>query len=117
MMLRPTAPAARGILAVSVAAGLALLGGCSFFSHNITWTKDGATEAQAESDLAQCREQADVQTARDRNIDQDIQAAQTGSDSGINTAPLQSMQSYGDDRRYRSILSDCMAQLGYSKVE
>jgi hypothetical protein len=122
MTRRLTAPAARAlrggaVLGAALAAGLALLGGCSFFSHATTWTKSGATEEQAHSDLAQCKEQADVQTARDRNINQDISAADTGSNSGIDTSPLQNMQSYKDDRRYNSILSDCMAQLGYSKVE
>jgi hypothetical protein len=117
MMRRLTAAAARVILGASVLAGPALLGGCSFFSHSVTWTKSGATEEQAHSDLAQCKEQADVQIARDRNIDQDISAAESGSNSGIDTSPLQNMQSYKGDRRYKSILEDCMAQLGYSKVE
>jgi len=114
MTRRRTAAAARGF---PVLGGLVLLAGCSFFSHSVTWTKSGATEEQAHSDLAQCREQADVQTARDRDIDQDISAADTGSNAGIDTSPLQNMQSYKDDRRYKSILESCMAQLGYSKVE
>jgi hypothetical protein len=104
---------ARGLLV----AGLMALGGCSFFSHATTWTKNGATEEQAHSDLAQCQEMADVQVGRDRDIDRDIAAADTGSNSGIDTSPLQNMQSYKDDRRYNAILSDCMAQLGYQKVE
>jgi len=103
--------------AASLVAGLALLGGCSFFSHATTWTKNGATEEQAHSDLAQCKEQADVQTDRDRGIDQDISAANNGGNAGIDTSPIQNMQSYHDDRRYNSILGDCMAQLGYQKVE
>jgi hypothetical protein len=94
-----------------------LLAGCSFFSHSVTWTKDGANEEQARSDLAQCQEVADVQTARDRNIDQDIAAADSGSNGGIDTTPIQNMQSYHDDRRYKSILKDCMAQLGYRQVD
>lgn len=117
MTRRPTATAARLVLGASLLAGLALLSGCSFFSHATTWTKNGATEDQAQSDLAQCKEEADVQTARDRNIDQDIAAAETGGTSGIDTSPIQNMQSYKGDRRYKSILEDCMAQLGYSKVE
>ena len=125
MTRRPTAPAARVSLGVSrglslgaaMLSGSLLLAGCSFFSHSVTWTKSGATEEQAHSDLAQCKEQADVQTERDRNIDQDISAAETGSNSGIDTSPLQNMQSYKDDRRYKSILEDCMAQLGYRQVE
>jgi hypothetical protein len=108
-----TTPAARGF----ALAGLILLGGCSFFSHSVTWSKNGATEEQAHSDLAQCKEQADVQTERDRGIDQDIAAANSGSNSGIDTAPIQNMQTYHNDRRYKSILEDCMAQLGYQKVE
>ena len=117
MTRRPIAAAARVGLGASVMAGFLLLGGCSFFSHSTTWTKNGATEEQSRSDLAQCQEVADVQTARDRNIDQDIAAADTGSNSGIDTSPLQNMQSYKEDRRYRSILRDCMAQLGYQEVE
>src|SRR5215813_11362188 len=98
MTRRPTAPAARGILGGSALAAVILPSGCSFFSHSITWTKDGATEDQAHSDLAQCQEQADVQTARDRNIDQDIAAANSGGNAGIDTTPIQNMQSYHDDR-------------------
>jgi hypothetical protein len=113
----PTAPATRVILGAAILAASSLLTGCSFFSHSVTWTKNGATEAQAQSDLAACQEQADVQTERDRNIDQDISAADSGSNAGIDTSPLQNMQSYKDDRRYKSILSDCMAQLGYRQVE
>jgi hypothetical protein len=60
---------------------------------------------------------ADVQTARDRNINQDIAAADGGSNSGIDTSPIQNMQNYKDDRRYKSVLRDCMAQLGYREVE
>ena len=113
MTRRSTAPAV-GASALSV---LFLLAGCSFFSHSVTWTKSGATEEQAHSDLAQCKEQADVQTERDRSIDQDISAANSGANAGIDTSPIQNMQSYHDDRRYKSILEDCMAQLGYHKVE
>ncbi len=117
MTRRPTAPAARRILGALAACALVLVSGCSYFSHATTWTKDGATEEQSRSDLAQCQEEADVQTARDRNIDQDIAASDSVGNSGIDTAPIQSMQSYKSDRRYRSILSDCMAQLGYRAVE
>jgi hypothetical protein len=118
MTRQPTAPAARGILGgASALPALLLLAGCSFFSHGVTWTKSGASEDQAQSDLAQCKEMADVQTARDRGINQDIAAADSGSNSGIDTSPIQNMQSYHDDRRYKSILRDCMAQLGYQEVE
>jgi hypothetical protein len=112
MTRRSTAPAG-----VAALLALSLLAGCSFFSHSVTWSKNGVNEAQAESDLAQCKEEADVQTARDRGIDQDIAAANDGSAGGVDTAPLQNMQSYKSDRRYKSILEDCMAQLGYQKVE
>jgi|AraplaMF_Col_mMF_1032025.scaffolds.fasta_scaffold00035_60 hypothetical protein len=121
MTRRLTAPATQGLrkafFGVSLVAGLAILGGCSFFSHATTWSKNGATEEQAHSDLATCKEQADVQTNRDRGIDQDISTANSGGNAGIDTSPLQNMQSYHDDRRYKSILEDCMAQLGYQKVE
>lgn len=113
MTRRLAAPA----VGVSALAALLLLGACSFFSHSVTWTKSGATEEQAQSDLAQCQEIADVQTARDRGINQDIDAANSGSNSGIDTSPIQNMQAYKDDRRYKSILRDCMSQLGYREVE
>jgi hypothetical protein len=108
-----TAPA----VGASALMALLLVAGCSFFSHSVTWTKNGATEEQAHSDLAQCQERADVQTARDRNINQDIAAADSGSNAGIDTSPIQNMQSYHDDRRYKSILEDCMAELGYRQVD
>ena len=113
MTRRPTAPNA-GLLALTA---LFLLAGCSFFSHSVTWSKSGVSEDQAQSDLGQCKEQADVQTDRDKGIDQDIAAANSGGNSGIDTSPIQNMQSYHDDRRYKSILEDCMAQLGYHKVD
>lgn len=113
MTRRSTAPA----VGASALAVLFLLAGCSFFSHSVTWTKSGATEDQAQSDLAQCQEQADVQTERDRSIDQDISAANSGGNAGIDTSPIQNMQSYHDDRRYKAILTDCMAQLGYHTVD
>jgi hypothetical protein len=103
--------------AVSTLVGLLLLGGCSFFSHSVTWTKSGVTEDQAQSDLAQCKEVADVQTERDRNIDRDIDATNNDANAGLDTSPIQNMQSYHDDRRYKSILRDCMTQLGYHEVE
>ena len=113
MTRRSTAAAAR----VVALGALILLSGCSFFSHSVTWTKSGVTEDQAQSDLAQCKEQADVQSERDRGIDQDIAAANNGGNGGIDTSPIQDMQSYHDDRRYKSILRDCMAQLGYREAE
>jgi hypothetical protein len=115
----PTATAARvlGLRGGLLVAGLLALGGCSFFSHATTWTKNGTTEEQAHSDLAACKEQADVQTNRDRDIDRDISTANSGGNAGIDTTPIQNMQSYGDDRRYKSIIRDCMAQLGYRQVE
>lgn len=117
MTRRPPAPPSGTALGVSSILALFLLSGCSFFSHAVTWSKPGVSEEQAHSDLAQCKEQADVQVGRDRDIDRDIAAADTGANAGIDTSPLQNMQSYKDDRRYKSILEDCMAQLGYRKVE
>jgi hypothetical protein len=95
---------------------LAALGGCSFFSHSVTWTKSGATQEQAESDLATCTEEAKTQTDRDTSIDQDIAAADTSSNP-VDTTPLQNMQSFKHRQRFKSVLEDCMAQLGYSKVD
>jgi len=117
MTRRTTAAAGVSSLGVSALLGLLLLGGCSFFSHSVTWTKSGVTEAQAQSDLAQCKEVADVQTERDRNIDRDIEATNNDANAGLDTTPIQNMQSYHDDRRYKSILRDCMTQLGYREVE
>ena len=113
MTRRLTAAAPMGL----ALAALFLLAGCSFFSHSVSWSKSGVSEDQAQSDLAQCKEVADVQTERDKGIDQDIAAANNDSNSGIDTSPIQNMQSYHDDRRYKSILRDCMAQLGYHEVE
>jgi hypothetical protein len=114
-------PAVRAIpaLAASMAAILALtlLGGCSFFSHSVTWTKSGVNEGQAQSDLAQCTDEAKSQTDIDQGITTDIQTTNNTGSAGIDTSPIQNMQSYQHERRFKSVLADCMAQLGYSKVE
>jgi hypothetical protein len=103
-------------LAGALALAFTSLGGCSFFSHSVTWSKTGVTEDQAQSDLAQCTEQAKTQTDRDTEIDQDIAAGDTSS-GVVDTSPLQNMQAYKHDQRFKSILEDCMGQLGYRKVE
>jgi hypothetical protein len=117
MRRQSTTAASRACLGGVALGALIFVAGCSFFSHSTTWTKSGATEDQAQSDLAQCQEQADVQTERDRNIDQDINATNNDGNAGLDTSPIQNMQSYHNDRRYRSILADCMNQLGYREVE
>jgi hypothetical protein len=100
----------------AVLIGAMLLSGCSFFSHSVTWSKSGVSEDQAQSDLAACKEQADTQTDRDSKIDQDI-ASSTAAPNGIDQSPIQNMQSFHTQNRYKSILSDCMTQNGYRKVE
>ena len=106
-----------GTTPVLAALGLLLaLGGCSLFSHSVTWTKPGVTEDQAHSDLAQCTEEAQVQTGKDTSIDQDIAAADSAS-SPVDTSPLDNMQAYKHENRFKSVLKDCMSQLGYREVE
>ncbi len=61
----------RYIRAGLVCIAMMLLAGCSFFSHSVTWSKPGVTDAQAQDDLATCTEQAQVQTDRDTSIDKD----------------------------------------------
>jgi hypothetical protein len=92
------------------------LSGCSFFSHSVTWTKPGVTDAQASDDLATCTEQAQVQTNRDTSIDQDISTTDTSS-GVVDTSPLQNMQAYKHENRFKSVLKDCMSQLGYREAE
>jgi hypothetical protein len=101
--------------AVLLTLGLAL-GGCSFLSHSVTWSKSGVTDAQAQEDLATCTEQAKVQTDRDTSIDKDIAAVDTGSNA-VDTSPLQNLQAYKHENRFKSVLRDCMAQLGYHEAE
>ena len=100
----------------AVCAFALLLAGCSFLSHSVTWTKPGVTEDQAHSDLAQCTEEAQVQTGKDTSIDQDIAAADNAS-SPVDTSPLDNMQAYKHENRFKSVLKDCMSQLGYREVE
>ena len=100
---------------LTVALALAL-GGCSFFSHSVTWSKAGVNDAQAQDDLATCTEQAQVQTDRDASIDQDISAAQTGTNA-VDASPLQNIQSYKHENRFKSVLKDCMSQLGYHEAD
>ena len=113
-MMRITSAVAAGVVVLGAAT---LLAGCSFLSHSVTWTKSGVTEDQAQSDLAQCTEEAKTQTDRDKGIDQDIAAANSGTNSGLDNSPIQNMQSYRDERRFKAILGDCMTQLGYREVE
>ena len=91
--------------------------GCSFFSHSVTWTKPGVTDAQAQDDLATCTEQAQVQTDRDASIDQDIAAADTASSNAVGTSPLQNIQAYKHENLFKSVLKDCMSQLGYHEAD
>jgi hypothetical protein len=93
------------------------LGGCSFFSHSVTWSKPGVTDQQAQDDLATCQEQAEVQTGRDASIDSDIAAADTASSNVVDTSPLQNIQSYKHENRFKSVLKDCMARLGYHEAD
>ncbi len=111
--MTPHAYAARAGLACVL---LLALAGCSFFSHSVTWSKAGVTDAQAQDDLATCQEQAEVQTDRDASIDRDIAATESGT-NGVDSSPLQNIQSYKHDNRFKSVLKDCMAQLGYHEVE
>ena len=113
-MTRHPSAGLSGVLALAAAI---LLGGCSFFSHSVTWTKSGATEAQAQSDLAQCTEEAKTQTDRDKGIDQDIAATNNGANAGLDTSPIQNMDAYRNERRFKSILGDCMTQLGYREAQ
>lgn len=101
---------------LGTAALVAMLAGCSFFSHSITWSKPGVTDAQAQDDLATCTEQAQVQTDRDTSIDQDIAAADTSSNV-VPNSPIQNIQGYKHENRFKSVLRDCMSQLGYHEVD
>ena len=105
-----------GVLPLVLVIALAGLGGCSFFSHSVTWSKPGVNEDQAQSDLAQCTEEAKVQTDRDKKISADM-AVTDSSSNVVDTSPLQNMQAYQNERRFKSVLEDCMSQLGYSKVD
>jgi len=92
------------------------LTGCSFFSHSTTWTKSGVTDAQAQDDLATCTEQAKVQTDRDTSVDNDIAATESGTNA-VDSSPLQNIQAYKHENRFKSVLNDCMSQLGYRQVD
>jgi len=110
------APASRaGLFCVPWLALVLALTGCSFFSHSVTWSKSGVTDAQAEDDLATCTEQAQVQTDRDSDIDKDIAATETGTNA-VDSSPLQNIQAYKHENRFKSVLKDCMAQLGYHEA-
>jgi hypothetical protein len=112
---RRATPACAALLTLGLTLGLAL-GGCSFLSHSVTWSKSGVTDAQAQEDLATCTEQAQVQTDRDTSIDKDIAAVDTGSNA-VDSSPLQNLQAYKHENRFKSVLRDCMSQLGYHEAE
>jgi hypothetical protein len=106
----------RYALAGTFGALMLALTGCSFFSHSVTWTKSGVTDTQAQDDLATCTEQAKVQTDRDTSVDNDIAATESGTNA-VDSSPLQNIQAYKHDNRFKSVLKDCMSQLGYREAD
>jgi hypothetical protein len=103
-------------LAALLLAG-SLLGGCSYLSREMTWTKAGVSEDEAWSDLDSCESQARAATKADRNIDQDIAAAQGGNAGGVDTGLSTNMSSYQTQERHDSWVDECMTGYGYQRVQ
>ena len=96
------------------------IAGCSYLSEKMSlsgkmsWTKANTPADEAEADLDTCESLAHERTKKDTDITQDINAATGGAGAGVPSAP--DMQGYRTREDYNQILSDCMAQLGYSRV-
>jgi hypothetical protein len=94
-----------------------LLAGCSYLSHDMTWTKAGVSEDEAWADLDSCESQARAATKSDRGIDQDIAATQGGNAAGIDPGLTSNMSGYQTQERYNAWVSECMTGYGYQRVQ
>lgn len=103
-------------LAALLLAG-SVLGGCSFLSHEMTWTKPGVSEDEAWSDLDSCESQARAATKADRGIDQDIAATQGGNAAGVDPGLTSNMSGYQTQERYNAWVNECMTGYGYQRVQ
>lgn len=103
-------------LAILLLAG-ALLAGCSYFSHNMTWTKPGVGEDEARADLESCERQAHAATKADRGIDQDIAATQGGASGAYDPGLTTNMSGYQTQERYHAWVNECMLGFGYQRVQ
>jgi hypothetical protein len=93
------------------------LSGCSYLSHDMTWTKAGVSEDEAWSDLDSCESMARAATKADRGIDQDIAAAQGGNAGGADYGLTTNMSGYQTQERYNSWVAECMTGFGYQRVK
>ena len=109
------------LLLCCFAVGCLSMTGCSYLSekmslsNNMSWTKANTPADEAQADLDTCEALAHERTKKDTDITQDINAASGGASGGIPSAP--DMQGYQTREDYNQILSDCMAQLGYSRAQ
>ena len=94
-----------------------LLSGCALLSNKMTWSKPGATEAQAESDLADCTDLAKARTKADREIEQDIAANQPSGAGYSEPIMPESLTGYRSRQKFNEILDTCMTSLGYGRIE
>lgn len=78
------------------------------------WVREGATEEELRADLDMCRSVAQVQTDRDRQIDEDIRAAR--STTFPDTVRLRDqVRSIGVEQRFDEVLETCMRRRGYHR--
>ncbi len=90
-----------------------LLGACE--DHD--YVRPNTTQEQFKKDLAACQRQVDVVTARDRNIDSDINStlgAQSRSMTQGNTQLRQQMDSRQSENRSDRLMENCMSARGYA---
>jgi len=111
------------VLAVSVAAGL--LAGCALFEPQKPtgsapvaaeeWSQPDVSEAERESDVDSCREQARAVLRQEGNISADI-ASRDAQGAFWDDSPelSQNLDEYEARQRYHRIFEDCMRGLGYA---
>jgi type IV pilus biogenesis protein CpaD/CtpE len=122
----PTAARRRPLSPPLLAAIAVLVAGCevspfNFGSAPVTprgegpWQKPSVSKEQKTADIRDCYTVAEAQVARDRRIDQDIAAG----DSGVGATGSQELQrslaQYGYERRRREVFVQCMYQKGYDR--
>jgi len=90
---------------------MALVSACTSLDEH-SWVKPGADEAKSSTDLAACREYARSEVKTQSDIDQDI-AASSSDPYGPAMGGATDFSTVSTEQRYRSIVNQCMLDLGY----
>lgn len=81
-----------------------------------TWLKADVTQRQRDKDIAECRDTAAAQVARDRQIDEDRRIGQsTLGDSDASQRLTMQMGAYNEEQREARLFARCLRAKGYER--